>query len=485
MQESRYSGQVRTEPENNKRDDEPQTGAPNRTSAEVNSHPARAATAGRPRQSFAQQVTEDEEVKIERVMERVYDRRRLYRAWQAVKKNAGAAGIDRMTVEDFSRREQELLELIHGKLEAGIYRYKPARRKLIPKPGTTKERKLGIPIVMDRIVSQSLHTVLEEIYDPGFTKSNFGFRRGKSQHQAINHMKRAIAEGREWCAAIDLKSFFDKIPHGLILKLIRRKISDERLVTLIARALKAGTMVDGVFEKSTEGCPQGSPVSPILSNIVLNELDQELERRGHRYCRWADDFVILVKTERAAGRVMEGITAYLENELGLPVNREKSQVSPSKDVAFLGFQILRGKIRISIKSRKRFKDKVRELTKRNNGFSMYEIIRGLNVYLRGWVSYFGVQEFKQIFRQLDAFIRSRLRSMQLKKWKKPAKFQRMMIKAGEPIAKAKRTWIKMDKWQSTQRLAVKYLLNLKWFRRTGLITLDDYTHRNLKFEFAR
>ena len=294
-------------------------------------------------------------------------------------------------------------------------------------------------------------------------------------------MRRAVADGREWCVAIDLKSFFDKIPHELILKLIRQKISDECVVTLTARSLKAGTMVDGVFEKSTEGCPQGSPVSPTLSNIVLNELDQELERRGHRYCRWADDFVILVKTERAAGRVMDGITRYLEKELGLLVNREKSMTAPSRDVAFLGFQVLRGKIRVSTKSRERFKDKIREMTKRNNRFSMYEAIRELNGFLRGWAAYFCIQEFKKIFRELDEFIRSRLRSMQLKKWKKPTKFQRMMIRAGLPPTDAKRTWIKMNKWQSVTRPVVKYVLNLKWFRRTGLITLDDYTKRNRNY----
>lgn len=424
-------------------------------------------------------------MKIERVMERVYDRRRLQRAWQSVKRNAGAAGIDKMTVGDFAKREQELLEIIHAKLEAGKYRFKPARRKEIPKAGTSKKRKLGIPVVMDRIVGQSLHTVLEEIYEPDFTESNFGFRRGKSQRQAVAHMRRAIMDGREWCVAIDLQSFFDKIPHGLILKLIRRKIRDEQLVTLIARALKAGTIVDGVFEKSREGCPQGSPVSPILSNIMLNELDQELERRGHRYCRWADDFVILLKTERAADRVMEGITVYLEEELGLLVNRGKSKIAPSKEVEFLGFQILREKIRVSAKSRKRFKDKVRDLTKRNNRFSMNEVIQRLNLYLRGWVAYFGIQEFKMIFTELDWFIRSRLRSMQLKKWKKPAKFQRMMIRAGIPIAKSKRTWVKMDKWQSVTRPIVKYVLNRKWFRRQGLIFLDDYTNRNLEFTFTR
>jgi RNA-directed DNA polymerase len=338
---------------------------------------------------------------------------------------------------------------------------------------------LTVPVVMDRIVSQSVNLVFEGIFDPTFTASNFVFRRGKSQHAAIKHVQAIVLEGYEWCASVDLKSFFDEIPHGLILKLIRRKIADEALVTLIARALKAGVMVDGKLEKTTKGFPQGSPVSPMLSNIVLNELDQELERRCHRYCRWADDFLILVKSERAAKRVMEGIVKYLEEELQLPVNKEKSMTSPIKDVPFLGFQILRGKIRVSNKARVKFKDKVRELTRRNNPLSMFENIRELNQYLQGWVAYFGIQEFKKIFWELDAWIRSRLRSMQLKKWKNPHKFQRIMIQSGFKPQDAHRVWVKMNKWQSVHRRAVRFTLNLKWFRQHGLLFLNDFTKRPL------
>ena len=407
-------------------------------------------------------------------------------AWQQVRKNAGAAGIDKMTVEAFELREDELLKLIHEKLKAGIYRFKPARRTLIPKEGSNKKRKLGIPVVMDRIVSQSMNLVLEGIFDPVFTASNFGFRRGKSQHQAIKHVQSIVLEGYEWGASIDLKSFFDEIPHGLILKLIRRKIADEALVTLIARALKAGVIVEGKMEKTTKGCPQGSPVSPMLSNIVLNELDQELERRGHRYCRWADDFLILLKSERAARRVMDGIVKYLEEELNLPVNKEKSGVSEIKSVPFLGFQILRGKIRVSNKSRVKFKDKIRELTRRNNPLSMYQNIQELNKYLQGWVAYFGIQEFKKLFGDLDGWIRSRLRSMQLKKWKNPHKFQRIMINSGFKPQDAHRVWIRMNKWQSVHRRAVRFVMNLKWFRRQGLVFLNDFTKRSLELSlFSR
>lgn len=418
-------------------------------------------------------------------MERVYDMRRLRSAWQQVQSNAGAAGIDKMTVKTFADQEQELLLFIQEGLKAGSYRFKPARRVLIPKPGTEKMRKLGIPVVMDRVVSQSINLVFEEIFAGDFTPSNFGFRRGKSQHRAIGHARQAVVEGHEWCASIDLKSFFDEIPHDLILKLIRRKIRDERLVTLIARALKAGVMNDGVFEKTIKGCPQGSPLSPMISNIVLNELDHELETRGHRYCRWADDFLIFTKSERAAKRTLESSIRYLEEGLNLPVNREKSQAAPVKNVEFLGFNILRGKLRISMRARAKFKGKVKELTKRNNPLSMYEIIQQLNEYLNGWIAYYRVQEFREILGDLDGWIRSRLRSMQLKKWKNPRKLQRMLILAGFWPDKARKVWVRMRAWQSVMRPEVRFVLSNKWFRKQRLVFLEDHLSRNLELKLNR
>jgi group II intron reverse transcriptase/maturase len=414
-------------------------------------------------------------MKAGEVLAEVYEPRRLQAAWRQVKKNAGAAGIDRMTVDEFTRREEELLGLIHSKLKSGSYRFKPARRVLIPKPGTSKKRKLGIPVVMDRIVGLSMHQVLETRFEPEFTESNFGFRRGRSQHQAIRYLQRLVREGREWAVAVDLKAFFDEIPHGLILKLIRRKVADEQFVTMIARLLKAGVIVNGELEKTTKGCPQGSPLSPMLSNIVLNELDHRLEERNLGYCRWADDFVIVVRSERAARRVMAGTIHYLGEELGLAVNPNKSRVAPIKEITFLGFQILRGKIRVSNEAQKRFKARVREHTRRNNPLSMYQVIQELNDYLRGWVGYFGIQEFKYLFRDLDAWIRSRLRSVQLKKWKKPRKFQRIMIRAGFDPKEAHRVWIKMNRWQSVMRRPVRFVMNLNWFRQRGLVFLHDFT----------
>jgi len=414
-------------------------------------------------------------MKVSDVLVKVYEPRRLQQAWQQVRKNAGAAGIDRMTVDEFAQRDDYLLARIHAKLKAGHYRFQPARRVLIPKAGTSKRRKLGIPVVMDRVVGASMRSVLEDIFDPDFTASNFGFRRGRSQHQAIRHLQGLVQEGREWAVAVDLQAFFDEIPHGLILKLIRRKVADESLVTLIARLLKAGVMVNGEFAKTTKGCPQGSPLSPILSNIVLNELDHTLEGRYLGYCRWADDFVIVVRSERAAQRVLERTVRYLEEELGLTVNQEKSRVAPIKDVTFLGFQLLRGKIRVSTMARLRFKDRVRELTRRNNPLSMYQVIHELSIYLRGWVGYFGIQEFTYLFRDFDAWIRSRLRSTQLKKWKKPRTFQRIMIKAGYDPHEAHRVWLKMNRWQSVMRRPVRFVMNLQWFRARKLVFLHDCT----------
>lgn len=414
-------------------------------------------------------------MKEREVLVKVYEPGRLLKAWQQVRKNAGAAGIDQMTVEEFAQRKDELLALIHDRLMSGNYRFQPAKRVLIPKEGTSGTRKLGIPVIMDRIVGTSMHNVLVTLFDPDFTESNFGFRKGRSQHQAIRHLQRLVREEREWAVAIDLKAFFDEIPHGLILKLIRRKVADEQFVTLLARLLKAGVIVNGEFEKTSKGCPQGSPLSPILSNIVLNELDHKLEERNLGYCRWADDFVIAVRSERAAERVMKKTIAYLEEELGLIVNTEKSRIAPIKDITFLGFQILAGKIRVSNKARVRFKRRVRELTHRNNPLSMYQVIQELNKYLRGWVAYYGIHEFKYLFRNLDGWIRSRLRSTQLKKWKKPRKFQRIMIKAGFAPKEAHRVWIRMDRWQSVTRRQVRFVMNLEWFRERGLVFLHDFT----------
>ena len=251
-------------------------------------------------------------------------------------------------------------------------------------------------------------------------------------------------------------------------------------MTLIARALKAGVVVEGVFEKTTKGSPQGSPLSPMLSNIVLNEMDQELERRGLTYCRWADDSVILLKSERAAQRVSQGMIKYLEGTLNLPVNHEKSEVAKFKDITFLGLRISGRRIRISDKALSKFKQRVKQLTRRNNPLSMHQIITELNQYLRGWIGYFRIQQMRGVFAELDIWVRHRLRAMQLRKWKKPLKFQRVMIKAGFDPREAHQTWVNMKTWHSAQRKIVCFVLSPDWFRRMGLICLNDCSPASLK-----
>lgn len=316
-------------------------------------------------------------MKYQNVIERVYDQGHLYQAWQQVCKNASVIGIDQLTVEIFECRKEKLLELIQDKLKAGTYHFKPARRLPIPKADSSKMRKFGIPVVMDRVVSQSINSVLEQIFEPDLNDFNFEFRKEKSQHQVIQHVQRKVTDDYGWCVSVDLKAFFDKIPHNRIFKLIRKKITDEPMMTLISRALKTGVRVNGKVNKITKGCPQGSAVLPMISNIVLNELDHELGGRNHLYCRWKDDFVVLLKSKKAAERVMAGIIRYLEEELDLPVNKEKSLVAEVKRVS--------------------------NLTHWNHPLPRHRIILVL-------------------FRNLDAWIRSQLRSIQLKKWKKSRKF---------------------------------------------------------------
>jgi hypothetical protein len=246
-------------------------------------------------------------------------------------------------------------------------------------------------------------------------------------------------------------------------------------MTLVARALKAGVVVEGKFERTTKGVPQGSPLSPILSNVVLNEMDHELERRGLKYARWADDFVLLARSRRAAQRAMDNVSAYLENVLGLPVNRDKSVVAKMSEVTFLGFRIFRRKIRVSPEAAEKFKHQVRELTHRNNPLSMFAAIQKLSRYLRGWAAYFRVQEFTKLFEEIDSWIRRRLRSMQLAKWKKPRKFQRLMTSAGFSPREARGTWVAMKAWRSSRRKEVQIVLDARWFRKMGLVFLSDHT----------
>jgi len=353
-------------------------------------------------------------------------------ALKRIEANRGASGVDGMRTEElrpyllknWKRIKQELLE--------GRYRPKPVRRVEIPKPdGGVRE--LGIPTVIDRFVQQMILQVLNPLYDPTFSGSIYGFRAGRSAKDAVRAAKKHVAEGNYWVVDIDLEKFFDRVNHDILMSRLARRIGDKKLLKLIRLYLQAGVMANGVVVERYEGTPQGGPLSPLLSNVLLDELDKELERRGHKFCRYADDCNIYVKTERAGQRVMESVTGFLERRLKLKVNRNKSAVSKPHSRKFLGFRIVRGAkavIGIAPKSIDRLKRRIRYLTRRNRGVSITRVLEDLKKLVDGWVGYFCTAETPSRLQELDSWIRRRLRCYIYKQWKKPKNRAKQMIKLG-------------------------------------------------------
>ena len=357
----------------------------------------------------------------EKLLEEILDSENLNLAYKRVKANKGSHGVDGMKVD-------ELLPYLikHGKeikqsILEGKYTPQPVRRVEIPKPDGGV-RLLGIPTVLDRMIQQAIAQVLNRIFDPSFSKSSYGFRPGKGAHQAIMAAREHIKQGNNWVVDIDLEKFFDKVNHDKLMSLVARKVRDKRVLKLIRKYLESGIMLNGVKVKNEEGTPQGGPLSPLLANIMLDELDKELERRGHKFCRYADDCNIYVKSKKAGQRVMESITRYIEQELKLKVNKNKSAVDRPSKRKFLGFSfyIKGGEVRnfIHKKPIERFKDKVRAITSRSNGRSMEWRKEKLNQLITGWVNYFKIADMKNTARELDGWIRRRLRMCYWKQWKK-------------------------------------------------------------------
>jgi RNA-directed DNA polymerase len=355
----------------------------------------------------------------ERLMEEICEPENMRKALKRVQRNKGAPGIDGITVEglpgylkkNWPRHREELL--------GGTYKPKPARRKEIPKPGGGV-RKLSIPCVLDRLIQQAVLQVLQERWDRTFSEHSYGFRPGRSQHQAVARAQGYIAEGYRMVVDIDLDKFFDRVNHDMLMGRIANRERDRRVLKLIRAFLNAGVvMEDGVVIRTEEGTPQGSPLSPLLSNLMLDDLDRELERRGHRFVRYADDCNIYVRTERAGQRVMGSISDFITSKLKLKVNREKSAVAVPWMRKFLGFSFTSEKAtrrRLSPKARKRFEERIRELTQRNRGISMARRISELSLYMRGWMAYFRFCETPSVFKELDSWIRRRLRCVQWKQW---------------------------------------------------------------------
>lgn len=366
------------------------------------------------------------------LMEAIVDPDNMRQALKRVRANRGSPGIDGMTVQqlpaflkaEWPRLKQELLD--------GTYQPQPVKRVEIPKPDGGV-RQLGIPTALDRLVQQAILQVLAPLYNPTFSPHSYGFRVGKSAPEALAQARRYVASGKGWVVDLDLAKFFDRVNHDLLMGRLAQRIGDKRLLRLIRRYLEAGVMVNGVVMEREEGTPQGGPLSPLLANVLLDELDRELERRGHCFCRYADDCNIYVQSERAGERVMASVSRFLETKLRLQVNREKSAVARPSQRKFLGYRILgtkKARLGIAPKSLKRCKETIRRITKRNRGVSLGRVLEELRTFTDGWVAYFWRARTPSVFQALDEWIRRRLRCYQWKLWKKPRRRARELQKAG-------------------------------------------------------
>ena len=361
---------------------------------------------------------EDAPVEGTSLMERVLERENLLRALRQVRRNRGAPGIDGMTVDGLVSHLKAHWPAIRTSLVEGTYNPQPVRRVEIAKTGGGT-RNLGVPVVLDRFVEQALLQVLQADWDPTFSESSYGFRPGRSAHQAVEQAQTYIREGYAWVADLDLERFFDQVNHDVLLSRVRARVRDRRVVRLIHRFLRAGVFTLGKVEPTEEGTPQGSPLSPLLANLLLDDLDKELERRGHRFVRYAADGNIYVRSRRAGERVKASVTRFLERRLKLEVNEAKSAVDRPSNRKFLGFTFTRGRSarrKVSAKSLLAFKAKVRELTSRTRGRTMRQIMKELRTYLLGWRGYYGFAEVTSPLLDLDKWIRRRLRCYHWKQW---------------------------------------------------------------------
>ena len=368
-----------------------------------------------------------------RLMEEVCERENLKAALRQVKANKGSAGVDGMTVAELTDYLKQHWPAIREQLLSGTYGPKPVRRVEIPKPDGGGSRKLGIPTVLDRFIQQAVMQVLQQRWDPTFSDHSYGFRPGRSAHQAVARAQQYIAAGYGWVVDFDLEKFFDRVNHDILMGQLAKRIEDKRLLKLIRAFLNAGVMENGLVSPSVEGTPQGGPLSPLLSNLVLDELDRELERRGHRFVRYADDSNIYVRSERAGHRVMESVTRFITQRLKLKVNEAKSAVARPQERKFLGFSFTPGpevKRVIAPKAVERFKQRIREITRRAKGVAIETTIDELASYMRGWRGYFGFCETPEVLSSLTGWIRRRLRSALWRQWKTPRRRRAALIALG-------------------------------------------------------
>ncbi len=375
------------------------------------------------------------------LMEEVVRAENLKAAYKRVVRNGGAGGVDGRSVGDLGDQIRSDWSRIREQLLGGTYQPDPVRRVDIPKPGGG-ERTLGIPTVMDRMIQQALLQVLTPIFDPTFSEDSYGFRPGRSTHQALRRAKEHVEAGYRWVVDLDLAKFFDTVQHDVLMARVGRRVKDKRVLGVIGRYLRAGTLEGGLWSPRAEGTPQGGPLSPLLSNILLDELDRELERRGHRFVRYADDFQVYVRSKAAGERVMASLEQFLEKRLRLKVNRQKSAVDRPWKRKFLGYRFTsnrRPKLKPDPTSVSRLKEKLRELFRRGRGRSLFRTIETMNPILRGWGNYYGLSEVEGVFEELDQWIRRRLRLLLWRQWKRPRTRLNELRRRGLDEERAKRS----------------------------------------------
>jgi group II intron reverse transcriptase/maturase len=412
----------------------------------------------------------------ERVWEAVFSRENMQTAQKRVESNKGAAGIDGMEVTDLRGYLKAHWLEMRVVLESGKYQPSPVRRVEIPKPDGGV-RQLGIPTVIDRLIQQAIAQVLTPMFEEVFSPHSYGFRPGRSAHQAVEQSQEYIRQGYDWVVDIDLEKFFDRVNHDMLMARVARVVKDKRVLKLIRAYLESGVMVNGVVMETEEGTPQGGPLSPLLSNIMLTDLDRELEEREHKFVRYADDCNIYVKTERAGERVLKSVKQYLEKKLKLKVNPKKSKVERATRAKFLGFSFWKRKgevfIRLANRTKERFAEKIRRLTKRTRSGKMEDIVSEINRYTRGWIGYFRLAATPSVYQGLDEWIRRRLRQMQWKRWKRGTTRYRELVKLGVPRERAALGAGGTSPWRMSHSPIIHEALNNAYWRSTGLESITE------------
>lgn len=412
------------------------------------------------------------------LMTAVVERANMWEALRQVERNRGGAGIDGRTVEELRPWLREHWPMIRSKLLEGSYQPQAVRRVAIPKPGGKGERILGIPTVLDRLIQQGIARVLTPLFDPHFSEYSYGFRPGRSAVQAVKKAREHQHQDKRWVVDLDLEKFFDQVNHDLLLARVRRRVQDPVLLKLIGRYLRAGMMADGVESPRTQGTPQGGPLSPLLSNILLDDFDKELEKRGHHFVRYADDCNIYVGSEKAGQRVLVSISQWLSRRLKLKVNKSKSAVARPWQRSFLGYSVTnhrKAKLKVSGESVKRFRKNLKACLRRGRGGNQKRFIEEeLNPILRGWVNYFRASETRGIFDELDQWVRRRLRNILWRQWKRPRTRRKKLMKLGlsEETASSS-AYNGRGAWWNSGASHMNRVLRKKYFEQMGLVSLQE------------